>query len=54
MMNMIHLPLLSICRTRKISNGALVFGEDWGWFAILDIVESNEASDARHTPSRPS
>jgi hypothetical protein len=52
MMKMIHLPILSICRTRKTSDGPLLFGKDWRWFAILDIVECRDASDAPRTPSR--
>jgi hypothetical protein len=52
MMNMTHLPLLSIFRTRKTSDGPLLCGKDWRWFAILDIEESHDASDAPHTPSR--
>ncbi len=51
-MTMIHLPLPSICRTRKTSYRLLVFGEDWRCFAIMDIGESNEASDAPCAPSR--
>jgi hypothetical protein len=49
---MIHCPLLSIFCTRKTSEGPLVFGEDWRSFAILDIVESHDASGAPPTPLR--
>jgi hypothetical protein len=49
---MIHFPLPSIFRTRKTSDGPLVFGQDWRSSAILDIVESHDAPDAPHTPPR--
>jgi hypothetical protein len=37
-------------RTRKTSEGPSVFGQDWRSFAIFDIVESHDASDAPATP----
>jgi hypothetical protein len=45
-MNMIGCVLLSILRSRKASDGPLVFGEDLRSFAISDIVESRDASGA--------
>ena len=47
---MIHCPLVSIFRTRKTSDGPLVVGQDWRSVAILDIVESHDASDAPPAP----
>jgi hypothetical protein len=49
-MNMMCCPFLSILRTRKISDGPLVFGEDLGSFAIFDIVGSHDGSGAPPTP----
>ena len=49
---MICCALLSILRMRKTHDGPLVFGQDWRSFAILDIVESHDPSDAPATPPR--
>ena len=49
---MIRCPLLSILRTRKASDGPLVFGEDLMSFAISDTVESHDASGSPITPLR--
>jgi hypothetical protein len=51
-MSMIRCRLLSILRTRKTSDGPLVFGEDLRSFAISDIVEGDDASGAPMTPPR--
>ena len=47
---MISCPILSILRTRKTSDGPLVFGDDLRSFALSDIVESDDASGAPPTP----
>ena len=49
---MIRCPLLSILRTRKTFGGPLVLREDLRSFAISDIVESDDESDAPPTPLR--
>jgi len=47
---MIGCVLLFILRSRKASDGPLVFGEDLRSFAISDIVESRDPSGSLPAP----